>query len=148
MNEPVRPEDMRVSDVDRAVTARHLQWAQGEGLLDLEEFDGRSAELWAAKTRGDLQRLVRDLPPVPTTAPARRSDGRPRVFADDGGGTAMRVLTIIFTSIAVVNLVVWGIVSITTGDTAYPWFLWSGIPPLAVLLTLYAFGIGRPKRGD
>jgi len=137
---------MRVSDADRAVTARHLQWAQGEGLLDLGEFDTRSGELWAAKTRGELDRLVRDLPPVPAQAPTPRPGTSPTVFSDTGGGTAMRVLTIVFTSIAVVNLVVWGLVSLTTGEAVYPWFLWSGIPPLAVLLTLYAFGIGRPKR--
>ncbi|GAA4543434.1 DUF1707 domain-containing protein [Pseudonocardia xishanensis] len=145
MNEPIRPEDMRVSDADRAVTARHLQWAQGEGLLDLDEFDTRTSELWKARTRGDLARLVRDLPAVPARVPAT-SDRKPKVFSDTGGGTAMRVLTIIFTSITVVNLVAWGIVSLTAGEAVYPWFLWSGIPPLAVLLTLYGFGIGRPER--
>jgi hypothetical protein len=143
VTEPIRPEDMRVSDADRAVTARHLQWAQGEGLLDLGEFDTRSGALYAAKTRGELDRLVRDLPAVPAHVPQDRT---PRIFADTGGGTALRVLTIVFTSIAVVNLVVWGLVSITTGEAVYPWFLWSGIPPLAVLGTLYAFGIGRPNK--
>jgi hypothetical protein len=142
VNEPIRPEDMRVSDADRAVASRHLQWAQGEGLLDLGEFDARSGALYAAKTRGDLQKLVRDLPEVPAEVAARKSG----VFANTGGGTAMRVLTIIFTSIAVVNLVIWGLVTITNGEAVYPWFLWTGIPPLAVLGTLYAFGIGRPKR--
>ncbi|MCF7551639.1 DUF1707 domain-containing protein [Pseudonocardia sp. WMMC193] len=142
VTEPIRPEDMRVSDADRAVTARHLQWAQGEGLLDLGEFDTRSGALYAATTRGELDRLVRDLPAVPAAVAARR----PGVFADTGGGTAMRVLTIVFTSIAVVNLVVWGLVTITNGEAVYPWFLWTGVPPLAVLGTLYAFGIGRPKR--
>jgi hypothetical protein len=146
VDEPVRPEDIRVSDADRARAARHLQWAQAEGLLDLGEFDARSGELWAAKTRGQLDRLVRDLPPPPANLPAKPSDRGPRVFSDTGGGTALRVLTIVFTSIAVVNLVAWGIVSVTTGELVYPWFLWSGIPPLAVLATLYAFGIGRPKR--
>lgn len=141
VSEPVRPEDMRVSDTDRARAARHLQWAQGEGLLDLGEYDTRSREVFQARTRGDLDRLVRDLP----AAPARLPDtSRRRVFSDTGGGTAMRVLTIIFTTIAVVNLVAWGIVSITSGELLYPWFLWTGLPPLAALGVLYAFGIGRP----
>jgi hypothetical protein len=142
VSEPVRPEDMRVSDTDRARAARHLQWAQGEGLLDLGEYDTRSREVWEARTRGDLERLVRDLPAVPARLPETR--GR-RVFADTGGGTAMRVLTIIFTTIAVVNLVAWGIVSITTRELLYPWFLWTGLPPLAALGVLYTFGIGRPR---
>ncbi|MFC5951722.1 DUF1707 domain-containing protein [Pseudonocardia lutea] len=144
MSEPVRPEDMRVSDADRARAARHLQWAQGEGLLDLGEYDTRSRDVWEARTRGDLDRLVRDLPVAPARLP--EAGARRRVFSDTGGGTAMRVLTIIFTTIAVVNLVAWGIVSITTGELLYPWFLWTGLPPLAALGVLYAFGIGRPDR--
>ncbi|MFR9804906.1 DUF1707 domain-containing protein [Pseudonocardia sp. RS010] len=143
MNEPVRPEDMRVSDADRARAARHLQWAQGEGLLDLGEYDTRSRGVWEARTRGELDRLLRDLPAAPARLP--EAGARRRVFADTGGGTAMRVLTIIFTTIAVVNLVAWGIVSITTGELLYPWFLWTGLPPLAALGVLYAFGIGRPR---
>ncbi|WP_433505307.1 DUF1707 SHOCT-like domain-containing protein [Pseudonocardia halophobica] len=146
MTEPVRPEDMRVSDADRARAARHLQWAQGEGLLDLDEYDTRSREVFRARTRGDLERQVRDLPAAPARLPDATS--RRRVFSDTGGGTAMRVLTIIFTTIAVVNLVAWGIVSITTGELLYPWFLWTGVPPLAALGVLYAFGIGRPPRGQ
>ncbi|WP_345383167.1 DUF1707 domain-containing protein [Pseudonocardia yuanmonensis] len=145
MSEPVRPEDMRVSDADRARAARHLQWAQGEGLLDLGEYDTRSRDVWEARTRGELDRLVRDLPAVPARLP--EPGARRRVFSDTGGGTAMRVLTIIFTTIAVVNLVAWGIVSITTGELLYPWFLWTGLPPLAALGVLYAFGIGRPRPG-
>lgn len=143
VSEPVRPEDMRVSDTDRARAARHLQWAQGEGLLDLDEYDTRSREVFQARTRGELERLVRDLPVAPARLPDASS--RRRVFSDTGGGTAMRVLTIIFTTIAVVNLVAWGIVSITTGELLYPWFLWTGLPPLAALGVLYAFGIGRPS---
>ncbi|GAA4704205.1 hypothetical protein GCM10023215_49830 [Pseudonocardia yuanmonensis] len=141
----MRPEDMRVSDADRARAARHLQWAQGEGLLDLGEYDTRSRDVWEARTRGELDRLVRDLPAVPARLP--EPGARRRVFSDTGGGTAMRVLTIIFTTIAVVNLVAWGIVSITTGELLYPWFLWTGLPPLAALGVLYAFGIGRPRPG-
>ena len=141
MTEPVRPEDVRISDADRQRAARHLQWAQGEGLLDLQEYDERTAALWTTKTRGELARLLRDLPAPPpaATAPARRG-----VFAPTGGGTAMRVLTIIFSAMLVINVLAWGIVSATTGDAEYPWFLWTALP-LGVLGTLYAFGIGRPK---
>ncbi|GAA1870606.1 hypothetical protein GCM10009836_59070 [Pseudonocardia ailaonensis] len=145
MNEPVRPQDMRVSDADRTVVGRHLQWAQGEGLLDLDEFDERSRQLWAAKTRGDLAHLVRDLPERRATTPAPVARQRPGVFSDTGGGTAMKVLTIIFTSIMVLNVVIWGLVSVTNGESVYPWFVWN-LLPLVVLGVLYSFGIGRPRR--
>ena len=141
----MRPEDMRISDADRALVARRLQWAQGEGLLDLGEYDERSKDLWASKTRGELVRLVRDLPDAPAGPVPAPVDRRPKVYSDTGGGTAMRVLTIIFTSIGAVNLAAWGIVSITVGEVLYPWFLWTTVP-LVVLVVLYLFGIGRPKR--
>ncbi|MCW0213591.1 MAG: DUF1707 domain-containing protein [Pseudonocardia sp.] len=147
MNEPVRPEDMRVSDADRVRAQRHLQWAQGEGLLDLGEFDERVSSLWSAKTRGELDVLTQDLPVPPRQpgAPAPRSKGQ--VFAETGGGTAMRVLTIVFCSILAVNVVAWGLVSLTTGEAIHPWFVWTTLP-LVVLGVLYTAGIGRPGKGD
>lgn len=129
-----------MSDAERLVAHRHLQWAQGEGLLDLGEYDVRSREALAARTRGDLDRLLADLPAPPPPP------GKAGVFSDTGGGVAMRVLTIVFSSIAALNLVIWGIVSITTGEFLYPWWLWVAAPPAVVLGVLYVSGIGRPRR--
>jgi hypothetical protein len=145
VNQPIRSEDMRVSDADRTTVQRHLQWAQGEGLLDLDEFDERVSALWSTRTRGELDVLTRDLPaPTPPAGPpAPRPKGQ--VFSDTGGGTAMRVLTIVFSSILTVNVVAWGLVSATNGDAAYPWFVWN-VLPLVVLGVLYVAGIGRPNR--
>jgi hypothetical protein len=56
------------------------------------------------------------------------------------------VLTIIWASITTVNLMVWGIIALTVGEFVYPWWLWVGGPPLAVLAVLYVAGIGRPGR--
>jgi hypothetical protein len=58
----------------------------------------------------------------------------------------MRVLTIVWSSLTVVNLVVWGLIVVSTGNFIYPWWLWVAIPPGAVLGVLYAAGIGRPPR--
>jgi hypothetical protein len=145
VNQPIRPEDMRVSDADRTAVQRHLQWAQGEGLLDLHEFDERVSALWSTRTRGELDVLTRDLPAQ--TEPGRSPAPRPksRVFSDTGGGTAMRVLTIVFSSILAVNVVAWGLVSVTNGEALYPWFVWN-VVPLVVLGVLYVAGIGRPDR--
>jgi Domain of unknown function (DUF1707) len=146
VTEPVRPEDLRVSDTERRVVQQRLHQAHDAGQIDLTEFDDRLKEVLAARTRGELERTTADLPEVPPApAPARRPDRAP-VFSDTGGGTAMRVLTIIWASIVAVNLVVWGIVSITNLELIYPWFLWVAGPPGAVLAVLYAAGIGRPKR--
>lgn len=142
MAEPVRPEELRVSDVERTRVEERLRRAQEVGQLDLAEFDERVRATWAARTRGELERVIADLPepPLAGSAVAKRS----RVFSDTGGGTAMRVLTIIWTCLAVVNTTAWGILALT-GIVAHPWPLWLLVPG-AALAVLYAFGIGRPQR--
>ena len=51
VNEPVHPEDVRISDADRQAVADRLRAAHGEGYLDLSEFDARVAEVWRMRTR-------------------------------------------------------------------------------------------------
>ena len=145
VNKPVRPEDMRIADADRDRVQDQLRRAHDAGQLDLAEFDQRVQSVWAAKTRGELARVTADLPNLP--APRRPGERRP-VFSADPGGVTMRVLTIIWASLAVANLAVWGIISVTTGIFLYPWWLWAAVPPGAVLAVLYAAGIGRPRRED
>jgi Domain of unknown function (DUF1707) len=133
---------MRVSDVERTAVQERLRRAVGDGQLDLHEFDVRVQSLWAAKTRGELQRVTADLPePPPPPPPAPRR----RVFSDTDGGTAMRVLTIIWACAVAVNLVLWTTVSLATGQVLHPWWLYVAGPPGAVLAVLYAAGIGRPE---
>ena len=69
MNEPVRPDDMRISDVDRERVQDQLKRAHDVGQLDLHEFDVRVQSAWAAKTRGDLVRVTADLPEPPPPPP-------------------------------------------------------------------------------
>lgn len=140
MHEPVRPEDLRVSDADRARAQDHLRRAHEVGQLDISEFDERVKNAWAARTRGELELVTADLPVVvPPVAPARKQGA---VFSDTGGGTAMRVLTIIWTCLIVVNVTAWGVLALT-GIVVHPWPLWLLVPG-AALAVLYAFGIGRP----
>ncbi len=142
MSEPVRPDELRVSDVERAAVQERLRRAVGDGQLDLHEFDNRVQSVWAAKTRGELVRVTADLPepPPPPPPPARRT-----VFSHDDAGTAMRVLTIIWACLVAVNLVIWATVSLATGEFIHPWWLYVAGPPGAVLAVLYAAGIGRPR---
>ena len=139
VTEPVLPEDMRVSDVERGKVQDHLRRAHEIGQLDLTEFDDRVRSAWAARTKGELDGVTADLPALP------EGPGRRPVFSDTGGGTAMRVLTIVWASLAAVNLMVWGLLALTVGFV-YPWWLWVAVPPGAALAVLYAAGIGRPPR--
>jgi Domain of unknown function (DUF1707) len=144
VNEPVRPEDLRVSDAERQIVADRLRVAQEVGQLDIHEFDDRVRSVWAARTRGELERVTVDLPaPPPAAAPARRRSRQ--VFSDTGGGTTMRILAIIWAASLAVNVVVWSLVSATNDEAEYPWPIWLA-PAGVVLLVLYVAGIGRPPR--
>jgi hypothetical protein len=146
VNEPVRPEDLRVSDVERQTVADRLRMAQEVGQLDIHEFDERVQSVWAARTRGELERVTADLPAPPpprAAAPARRPTRQ--VFSDTGGGVTMRILATIWAAILAVNVVVWGLVSATNDEAVYPWPIWLA-PAGVVLLVLYLAGIGRPPR--
>ncbi len=144
VSESVRPEDLRVSDGERAATQERLREAVGAGQLDLHEFDARVTTVWQAKTRGELVRVTADLPAVPAPPPAPPPAPRRRVFSDDAGGMTLRVLSILWLCAFSINVVVWMLVSLTNGEFTYPWPVWM-LPSGAVLATLYAIGIGRPR---
>jgi hypothetical protein len=77
-----RPVDLRASDADRDRVADILRDALAEGRLTPEEHSQRLDLAYAAKTVGELQPLVRDLPavhsaatPAPPAAPAAYAEG-------------------------------------------------------------------------
>lgn len=53
---------LRVSDADRNGTMRRLHNAVALGLIDIHEFEQRSSQVSYARTRGELDGLVGDLP--------------------------------------------------------------------------------------
>jgi hypothetical protein len=69
---------MRAADADRQAVADRLREAVDEGRLDLHEYDERLQRAYAAKTYGDLDGLLDDLPPV---IPAQQSKVAPRPAA-------------------------------------------------------------------
>ncbi len=58
----VDPRDLRVSDAERAHVMALLEKATGRGLINLSEFEERSATAVAARTRADLNAVLLDLP--------------------------------------------------------------------------------------
>lgn len=69
--------DMRASDAERERIAELLREAVAEGRLDMDEFDQRLETAYKARTHGELEPLVQDLPapgsavtPVGSSAPA------------------------------------------------------------------------------
>jgi hypothetical protein len=72
---------VRVSDRERDVVVQRVQAAFAEGRLDDTEFDERMRAALTARTRGDLDVLLADLPaetaaPGPAPATAGRGPGR------------------------------------------------------------------------
>lgn len=74
--------DILASDAEREAVVSRLNAACGEGRLTLEEFSDRLERSYTARTRGELEPLVRDLPSPGTEEAAepaaRRSGGRGR----------------------------------------------------------------------
>lgn len=72
------PKDLRVSDAEREHVGALLQRAVGQGMLSLGEFTERMDTALAARTRGELNSVLVDLPGMtvdggPATGPASSS---------------------------------------------------------------------------
>jgi len=137
VTEALPPDQVRASDVDRKAVEERLHRAHADGEIDLAEFDIRVRNAWQAKNRGELARIVADLPPV--------RSGKPPVKRS-GGYVAMRVLTAIWLSLTVVNLVIWALLWLTVDGYVYPWWVWVAVPPGSVLGVLWWLGVGRSQR--
>jgi uncharacterized protein DUF1707 len=62
-------ENARAADADREAIAGMLRIAAGEGRLDLDELDDRISLAYQARTYGQLQALITDLPGPRTSTP-------------------------------------------------------------------------------
>jgi hypothetical protein len=65
--------DVRASDAERDAVVGRLNQAVGEGRLTMAEFSERLELAYAARTRGDLDPLLRDLPADVGAVPATTS---------------------------------------------------------------------------
>jgi hypothetical protein len=131
---------MRVSDADRQVAADRLRSAMDEGRLDLLEYDTRLATAYSAVTYGDLDELFTDLPQQAGQALApsgRRPREVPAVWSpapltDQGFfarmPTALKVLWTIWVAVLSINLTVWLLVSVSSGEPVYFWPMWLLVP--------------------
>lgn len=122
---------MRAADADRERFAARVRHGLEEGRLSLDELDERLRRIYEAKTFGELDRLVADLP-VPATVeqpgapaarvPPSRVEENPKL----PGWLAMswRLWLVAVT----VNLVIWFLVSLSAGGLVYFWPMWVAGP--------------------
>ncbi|MDX6236052.1 MAG: hypothetical protein QOG10_867 [Kribbellaceae bacterium] len=133
----------RFTEADRDKIAGRLRDAFADGRLDQPEFSSRLDQLYAVTTYGELEPLVRDLPPVrtyqtpamvqnttptpdPGTFPERTRNKHPYSLRALGGG---------FGGIVMMNVMIWAIIGIANGGH-WPtfWPVWLLIPWAFIML--------------
>jgi hypothetical protein len=136
---------LRASDADRDRVAERLRRAHDDGRISLLEFDERLGAAYAARTYAELEPLAADLPedrpgqarvhPRSAHYPARsgqylspRLRQGPRLGrcrgGRDGWHLARRVQLAALLAAGLINFVIWLAVSLGSGATVYPWWIW------------------------
>jgi hypothetical protein len=143
-----RREDLRAADSDRQFVAQRLQEALNEGRLDLSEYDERLQRTYTAKTYGELDKILDDLPStvpprqaqVSTTPPASPA-AQPTAAKRKGLPPWLLMTWGSWFTTTVICVVIW----LATG-AHYPWPVWVAGPWGAILLgrTLMALASGDP----
>lgn len=135
MPDPQRPDpSLRAADADRQAVAAALGRHLSDGRLTVEEYDERLAAAYAARTYGELDPLLADLPPeraVPAAAPGplpvRRSGGcAPRSQSPRAAWASWLAVAVLVTSI-------WLFTTVATGPHPF-WPIWVIGPWGAALL--------------
>lgn len=156
-----RREDLRAADVDRQFVAERLKSALDEGRLDLHEYDERLQNVYAAKTYGDLDKVLSDLPgftPVSHSqvVPSPADNRYPTAVArEELAGKPFRNIPKWLVGVwsawlvaVSVNVVIWLLVSLSSDHLVYFWPMWVAGPWGALLLATTLTGImsGDPEK--
>ena len=136
-------EQMRAGDGDRQAVADALKKALDEGRLDIAEYDERLQKEYAAKTYGDLDGPLDDLPGTTvTTRPGAAPAAEPAAPPQRSSRTGQLVRAGLggFGGIFIISTVIWLATSIGAGHMQYFWPVWLLIP--------MAFGVLGHFSGD
>jgi hypothetical protein len=130
--------NLRASDADRDRVASLLREHHAAGRLSAQEFDDRVDAALAAKTLGELDELLKDLPSIdlyrlPDASLRRRppGGGLPAQFRTEGGDVLPRT-ALAWSRWALVSgglFAIWLVGVIAAGGAAwFPWFLFVSVP--------------------
>jgi hypothetical protein len=139
-------DEMRAADADRQAVADALKTALDEGRLDLHEYDERLQKAYAAKTYGDLDGLLGDLP-VAAAMPAAPAPVAPPVRDDVTRRWLLHVWSSYVPTVAI-TMAIWVVSSIAAGDPLYFWPVWVAGPWGLVLIWQTVAGLtqGEPQK--
>jgi Domain of unknown function (DUF1707) len=154
-----RREDLRAADVDRQFVADRLKTALDEGRLSLHEYDDRLKETYAARTYGDLDRVLEDLPGADRAQlvpPPPGHTNAPPLAAGPAAPTPQRsgipkwvwATWSSWLSVSIIVNAIW-LATVLNGGHADYWPIWVMLPWGAVLLagtiTGLATGTGQAR---
>jgi len=134
-------EQMRAADADRDQVADRLRAALEEGRLDLTEYDERLQGAYAAKTYGDLDRLLTDLPNAAPVVPSPRP-APPEAIVAERSGLARAWVRHVWSpwlKTAVWLTVIWLVAFVFAGDSVFYWPAWV-LGPWGVVLVVRTIG--------
>jgi uncharacterized membrane protein YccC len=144
----------RASDADRDRIADALREHYAAGRLSLEEFGDRLDLAYAARTLGDLDALMADLPAVDLgqlpaallragSSPRPARPGSPGPVEPTGGrrSPAWRAAWGSWLAISLCAFMIW----LLSGANGGPWFLWVALPIGALLLGRWVTGGPAPR---
>ncbi|WP_173083795.1 DUF1707 SHOCT-like domain-containing protein [Phytohabitans rumicis] len=143
---------MRAADDDRHAVAERLRTALNEGRLDLHEYDERLQRAYTAKTYGDLDRLLADLP---GTVPLERSQvvpagARPDLDLPYSDATRRWLIDVWerYAGVVAITVGIWAVICLMAQDLIYFWPGWVAGPWGAVLLVQTVTGLmsGEPQK--
>jgi hypothetical protein len=151
----LEPNSLRAGNEDREKVVAQLNTAFAEGRLDVAELDERVAAAYRAKTMGELVPLTADLPAQYAASPVRRPAPRPPARVENAGGHPTRWAGVAGGfGLFLLNVLIWGVVSISSRDLVYFWPIWTAIPMVLALVGVvgghsggHGSGSGR-DRGD
>lgn len=104
---------VRASDADRHQVVEALRKHAAEGRLTIDEFDERVGVAYEARTLGELQRCLHDLPVI--TPPSSSSAALVRSRRDPHLAK--------FVSLSLILIFIWAM-----SGFGYPWPLWVIVP--------------------
>jgi Domain of unknown function (DUF1707) len=143
---------IRASDEDRDKTASLLREHHAAGRLTPEEFNERLDQTFAARTLGDLDELMSDLPAIdlyrlPHAGLTPGTTGRLPAATDSGArpgrfSPGWQAAWGSWFSVSAVLIVIWAL-----AGHSYPWFAWI-IGPWGVMLLGRWISGGHPDGGQ